>query len=100
MKNKKVEIEFCPICGSKPVLEKHSLDYGNGHGYPEHYNYEIKCISCGIPTPQSADTVYRNSDLEAIESALKKWNNQSKFIINEYLLKNPYLKELIKKEDE
>ena len=100
MENKKViQIEYCPICGSTPVLEKVSLDYGNGLGYPGDYNYVVGCISCGIPTPQSADTVYCGTNREAVNLAVEKWNQQSKDIINEYLLKNPYLKELIKKED-
>lgn len=97
MEKTKIEIEYCPICGNKPVLEKVSLDYGNGHGYPGHYDYQVKCISCGMPTPQSATTVY-HSEEKAIHIAVEKWNKQSKEIINKYLLKNVYLKNLIKEE--
>ena len=99
MEKTKVQIELCPICGSAPVLEKTSLDYGNGHGYPGHYDYQIKCISCNMPNfPVSADTVYCKSEEEAINIAIKKWNIQSKAITNNYLLKNTYLKKLMKEE--
>ena len=98
MEKIKVQIEFCPICGSAPVLEKTSLDNGNGHGYPGHYDCAIKCISCGMPTPQSATTVYYKSEQDAVLHAIKKWNRQSRFIINNYLLKNIYLKKLMQEE--
>lgn len=68
--------KLCPICGSMPILEKESMDYGNGHGYPGNSNYKVSCDCGAMKGYGSGDTVYCKSHEEAKELAIKKWNEE------------------------
>ena len=42
-----MKLNNCPICGHTPIIDRESLDRGNGHGYPGHYEYKISCSNKG-----------------------------------------------------
>lgn len=71
-----MKIKLCPICGSMPILEKTSMDEGNGHGYPHSFSYKVGC-DCGVMKECGyGDTVYCSSHEEAKELAIKRWNEE------------------------
>lgn len=73
MKQNDIIVESCPFCGNRPILKEHSLDYGNGHGYPGHYDYWFECPCCEEMKGQGVDDIYGTRDT-AKERAAQYWN--------------------------
>ena len=69
------ELKRCPICGSMPLLDKNSLDRGNGHGYPGSYSYTFYCPVCGI-VESKGYTDIGGTENEAVKLATKNWNEK------------------------
>lgn len=71
----------CPICGASPALDKRSLDFGNGHGYPGCHAYQYKCSKCGIiKSEETYDIGDDEEELTAEQRALKDWNETVDYI--------------------
>lgn len=73
-----MKLEMCAICGHTPVVLSDSLDRGNGHGYPGHYNYHIRCSNDECPLSRTVpmfetDDIYRSKE-EAYKYLGNKWN--------------------------
>lgn len=84
-----MRINKCPICGHAPIITMASLDKGNGRGYPNHFEYHIKCSNKECPLARilpmfSAEDIY-NSKEEAYEYLCNAWNDES-VKINELIL--------------
>lgn len=76
-----MKFENCPICGHTPIVKTHSLDRGNGHGYPNHFSYSIICSNddCPLshPFPMLEETdVYRSKE-ECYKYLCEVWNETS-----------------------
>ena len=76
-----MRLSKCPICGHTPIIDKESLDRGNGHGYPGHYKYDIKCSNKECPLSRevpmfSCDDIYRRCD-EVNEYLCEIWNMEA-----------------------
>ena len=69
-------LKLCPFCGSEVELEKKPLWHGNGRGYKDCYEFEIRCRKCGGRVDQPGnDTVYRSEE-KAKENAIEAWNRR------------------------
>lgn len=102
MENKKVvQIELCPICGAMPVMSKESMDYGGGQGYPGNFEYSVFCPRCSLPPMARDYDIYdTEKGTRADHRAVEQWNENCKFILNQHLLNNTYLRNEFKKEEE
>lgn len=73
--------QVCPICGAAPKLEKHSLDRGNGHGYPGYFTYQYVCSGCGIIQAEETTDIYDEKGKPTAEQrAAKDWNEVVEYI--------------------
>lgn len=68
----------CPICGYTPIIASISLDKGNGHGYPGHFEYHIHCSNADCPLVRkvpmfTANDIYCGKE-EAYLQLYEKWN--------------------------
>ena len=82
-----VIVKACPICGAAPKLNKCSLDYGNGHGYPGNYTYQYECSGCGIIQAEETNDIYdEEGEPTAEQRAAKDWNEVVDYV-NELIAK-------------
>lgn len=83
-----MKAQICPICGSIPIIEKVSLDRGNGHGYPGKYDYRLRCSEDDCPMHLkifSCSDIY-DDEYTAKETIVNHWNEYSDKVIE--LMKN------------
>ena len=80
-----MKLSNCPICGHTPIIDKESLDRGNGHGYPGNYEYKVSCSNKGN-CPLSRDIpMFSYTDIyclphEAVANLYAIWNKEAEKI--------------------
>lgn len=72
----KINLKNCPICGSDPLLVTQDLGEPNGRGYPGDYSFWFYCPFCRKVEGKGSSTVYTESKEEAVELAIKSWNEE------------------------
>ena len=71
----------CPICGHSPIIVSTSLDRGNGHGYPGHFEYHVKCSNYQCPLVREVpmfctDDLYSSKE-EVYSRLCEIWNRET-----------------------
>ena len=82
-------LNSCPICGHTPVVMSTSLEIGNGHGYPGHFEYYIHCSNDECPLVRKVPMFTTNdiylSKVQSYFQLYEKWNVEAAKI-NELIL--------------
>ena len=69
-------IKPCPFCGSFVLVQKDPLWHGS-HGYPDCYEFFIRCPVCKCTLGYSGNNTIYNTEKESIENVIKTWNRRA-----------------------